>query len=286
MFDGQMPTIGLDAPVILLGRGGSGTRMISQLVQQLNVYLGDVANVSSDSLDWVETLYDLAIEVLGAGVVAGSARDSHWRDRLRRKAADMLAFGGRSPGEPWGWKLPETMLALAPVLRAFPEARVVHLVRHPVTSALRRTHLTSRMDNPIGRAVLRAAYRARGLEPDRIGRDEPYFHNAVSWDFQLRTATGILNATETPALMLRYEDVCADPHGAQARIAHYLGLPPPSTAQSSITDESRTNEAASVDPRAQRVWSICRETASGLGYEAAAPVGGSRYAVRGPTSPP
>ena len=242
--------------------------MVSQLTLPLGVFLGDVANDYSDSSDWVETFYDLAIEMLADGVAAGSARDAYWRERLRRQASQMLARGDRSVNEPWGWKLPETMLALAPALRAFPRARVVHLVRHPVTSALRRTHMTSRLDNRVGQAVLPAAYRVRGLDPNQIGRDEPYMHNALSWDFQLRTVLEILKTTPTPVLMLRYEDVCADPHAAQATIAGFLGLPALPPAQASITDWSRTNAVEAFDPRAQQVWAICGETAEALGYEA------------------
>lgn len=261
---------GLDAPVILLGRGGSGTRVISQSTQPLGVFLGDVANPSSDSLEWVDTLYDLSIEVLVAGVAEGSPRDAYWRERLRAKAGDILAQAGRSSSEPWGWKLPETMLALAPVLRAFPHARIIHLVRHPLTSALRRTHVTSRTDSRLGQAALSAAYRAHGLDPDMIDRDEPYIHNALSWDFQLRTAMDALKSAGDRLLVVRYEDLCADPDGVQTRIAGFLGLTAPPPAQAALIDLRRTNEVAAFDSRAQRVWSICSETAEALGYEAGA----------------
>jgi hypothetical protein len=271
MVEEQDSPENLDGPVILLGRGGSGTRMLSMLSVQLGVFLGNVLNESLDSVEWVETLYDLAVEVTTSGVPARSARDLYWRERLREHAAGVLTSGKCPWTALWGWKLPETILAMGPVLRAFPRARVVHLVRHPVTSSLRRTHMTSRTDNRIGRTVLPAAYRSCGLDPDDIARDEPYIHNAVTWAFQVGAAVGILRTMNAASLVLRYEDLCADPVQAQATVAQFLGIEVPPHALAPVRDENRMNQIAEFDVRAQRVWHICREAAKALGYEKNAP---------------
>lgn len=258
--------VGLDRPVILLGRGGSGTRMLTELALGLGVFLGGSLNDSGDSLEWVASLYDLAIDASHGQIEAGSARDLDWRARLRALASGILADAGRDPEAAWGWKLPETMLTLGVALRAFPDARVVHLVRHPLTSSLRRTHLTSRLDNPIGQIVLEAAYRAAGLDLARLSRDGPYVHNAASWNYQVRSALSTLTGTDARVLQVRYEELCASPARTQALIAAFIGADIPDGAPSCSVDAARTNAIDPSDQRADVVWSICGETAQSLGY--------------------
>jgi hypothetical protein len=160
------------------------------------------------------------------------------------------------------------MLTLPHALRAFPRARVVHLVRHPVTSALRRTHMTSRLDNPVGRAVLPAAYRAFGLDPDNIEHDAPYIHNAVSWAYQVGGVLGTLRSMP-PAqgcLQFRYEEICAAPDEAQMRLTAFLGAAAPITEPPEI-DARRTGDFRTEDDKAKEIWSICGRLALELGYE-------------------
>jgi hypothetical protein len=260
--------LALSQPVILLGRGGSGTRLLAQLALSIGAFLGNELNASHDSVEWVETLYDLAVETVAGDIASGSARDLYWQSQLRRRASEILATGRRDPTCLWGWKLPETMLTLPHALRAFPRARVVHLVRHPVTIALRRTHITSRLDNPVGRAVLPAAYRACGFDMDNIELDEPYIHNALSWAYQVGGVLGTLQSM-LPAqgcLQIRYEDICAAPDEAQKKLTAFLGVPVPITEPPEI-DARRTGDYRAEDDKAKKIWSICGELAFELGYD-------------------
>jgi LPS sulfotransferase NodH len=255
-------------PVVLLGRGGSGTRVLSELALANGVFLGNRVNVSGDSVEWVEALYPLAVEAADFGVAEGSERDASWRDALMRRAAAILGAAGREARDPWGWKLPETTVALPQVVRTFPRARVVHLVRHPVTISLRRTHMTSRLDNPVGRAVLYAAYRTAGRDARRIADDGEAVHNALSWDYQMRTVLDALDARPAGVrvMQLHYEDVCADPVAALAQVAAFLERPAPDAASAPAIEPGRTNEAAIADERAEAIWAICEATAARLGY--------------------
>jgi len=124
------------------------------------------------------------------------------------------------------------------------------------------------MDNPIGQAVLPAAYRACGMNPETIPGDEPYLHNAASWQFQVGGVLAVLRVMvgEGRVLQLRYEDVCADPAGAQGRVAGFLGLPVPGGTIAAGIDLARMNPAMLPDGRMDRVWSVCGDTATALGY--------------------
>lgn len=94
--------------------------------------------------------------------------------------------------------------------------------------ALRRSHLTSRMDNPIGRAVLPAAYRHVGRDPERIGADPVWLHNAASWTYQLGHALDCRTAAKPPPwLQLSYEDICSDVQGVASKLSAFAGSPLP-----------------------------------------------------------
>lgn len=253
-------------PVILAGRGGSGTRLLSQLVHSGGVFLGSTLNVSFDSVEWVGDLYPLALEALTAGVPSDSSRDRAWRRRLQLRAAAILAKGNRSPTDSWGWKLPETILALPQVLRAFPGAQVVHLVRHPVSSALRRTHRTSRLNDPIGRYALPAAYRACDLDPGSIPQDEPWFHNIVSWTHQVRQAADAMEglAGAGRGLVLRYEDFFMAPERVQGQLGALLGRDFPGGLLE--LDPSRCGVESAEANVLERIWTLCGDTAARVGY--------------------
>ena len=257
-------------PVILVGRGGSGTRLLSQLVFSTGVFLGNELNVSFDSEEWIEDIYNLAIRTMSTtGIESESDEERYWIRRLRKRAATILRNAGRRPEDCWGWKLPETILILPLVLKAFPNAYVIHFVRHPLTSSWRRTHMTSRLDNPIGRAVLPAAYQAYGFELEKIECDEPYFHNLITWTYQVQQAYEILGNRARPdrILHLRYEDICDNPADVQDRVVDFLGLTPPKIDCAIKINPERINELPDYDPNIEKAWLICGEVASRFGYE-------------------
>lgn len=260
----------LRAPIILAGRGGSGTRLLSEAAADGNVFLGNELNASADSLEWVGPIYEIAIGSLGRTYLPGDTPPDFgedWERYLVGTARDILGKGKWDGQQPWGWKLPESLLALEDLFKAFPQARFVHLVRHPVTSALRRSHMTSREDNPIGKAVLRAAYVAAGLDPAQRHDHETYFHNAVTWRFQVGNAVRFAreNLSDEQYLLLKYEDFCTRPRETKAELLNFLGVSDRNPAHAEI-DENRTGDIAPGDPRIAEVWEFCKEVATEIGY--------------------
>jgi hypothetical protein len=259
------PSAALDAPVVFTGRGGSGTRLLSQLADTLGVFIGNRVNRSGDSIEWVPLIYRMAVETaVSADLPAGS----RYRTEIRTLAADVLQASPMRPPQAWGLKLPEAMLVLPLLIDAFPQAKVVHLTRHPVPASLRRTHMTSRMDNAVGAATLPNAYRDANRDARSIATDEPYVHNACSWRYQVsrvvrygRAALGAGRYLES-----RYEDVCTDTAASIERLRAFLGITGERHAGSVAIDASRMGGWDSSDPRARTVWEICGETAALLGY--------------------
>ncbi len=255
-----------DAPVIVTGRGGSGTRLISGIVQQCGVFLGNELNVSADSLEWVDTIYPIAIEKHATEGDPPPERRANWTAALRSTAERIRSDGKLADDALWGFKLPEAMLIAPELLEAFPEAKVVHLVRHPVTSSLRRTHVTSRTDNVVGEAVCASAYRAVGRDPALAESDPDWRRNAITWRYQVDPVARLGKALGPERyLEISFEELCADPTATRQRVLAFLGreagdMPPIPVSK------RRAATRLWLRPQKKWIWRLCGETARMLGY--------------------
>ncbi len=255
-----LPPEPLEPPVILTGRGGSGTRLLAEVMLAQGVDLGHSLNRSLDSLQWVDLLYEITLANLAGHTQpwAGS-----WSEELRHRAR----WHHRHPAEiagPWGFKLPEAMLVGHELMEAWPTARVIHLVRHPLDVCLRRTHMTSRMTNPIGKAILLAAYQALGMNQDPA-TDPPHMHNAVSWWFQLERMQALKRQYPHQILEVCYEDLCDRTNTATGQLCAALELKQRPTELS--VDTARRRRWQPGDQRAEDVWRVCGELAALYGYK-------------------
>ena len=246
------------------GRGGSGTRLLSLILQQLGFFLGNRLNTTQDSIEWVGLIYQMA---------ADSLRDPHgtapaiWRDKVYARSQAILRASSGFHNFNWGLKLPEVMLVLPELSAALPDAKFLHLVRHPLDCCLRRTHKTSRMNNPIGKATLSAAYRE--LSQNRSPIDDPdHLRNAFSWCYQIEHLCHWTNNSDfekNRLLEIRYEDLCDSTQREADRIAAFLGqVSRPVTLE---IDEARRRKWSDNDSRANEVWDICGKVACQYGYE-------------------
>ncbi|MCY3874357.1 MAG: sulfotransferase [Rhodobacteraceae bacterium] len=253
----------LSQPVVATGRGGSGTRLLSMLLQEHGVFLGNRLNGSEDSIEWIGVQYESAARKL----TDGAPERGCWNEALSGCAEKILQRGQWKEGQLWGWKLPETMLILPEVVQAFPNARIVHLVRHPVDTCLRSTHVTSRTDIPVGAATLHAAYSRLGWRRDP-GDDDDYIRNSASWVFQVQGAIQFgRELGSSRYLEIRFEDLCADAQAVSDAIARFLDIPETESAVGGIIDNTRRRYWAEGDKRALEVWSICGEIGKTLGYD-------------------
>jgi hypothetical protein len=255
----------IDAIVLFTGRGGSGTRLLSQLAADAGIFIGNQLNKSGDSIEWIDLIYRMALQTGGQRELPSGSK---YRQEIRGRAQQILGDAPPSRSGLWGLKLPETMLVLPLLIDAFPHAKVIHLTRHPVSSSLRRTHMTSNLDNAVGAVALPAAYRYANRDTGQIATDAPYLHNAYAWNFQVsrvvRYARDVLGAARY--LEIRYEDVCAQPDGVLALVRSYLGCADQQVATSIQVDISRASAWEPRDPRVETIWDICGETAALLGY--------------------
>lgn len=123
-------------PVAVGGVGGSGTRIIAELLTEMGVFMGDFVNHALDNYAWP----------LGAELdVPDIAPPPH-----RRQQSIAYALGGfehamlgalaRSdrPYLGWGWKVPTSFLWLSELHDFFPGLRYLHVIRHGLDMAYSR----------------------------------------------------------------------------------------------------------------------------------------------------
>jgi len=237
----------LDSPLVLLAKGGGGSRLLSVLVQDCGVALGHDVNISGDCMDMVIAVYQ--------GVIEKYKCRAQWQrelvvPQLRLAAARMLTKMPEEQRNSWGFKLPENLILLPELNSAFPEARYVQMFRNPVSTCLRRTHMTARLDNQIGRVTLPLAYRAAGIDAREMLEDSPAVHNAYSTLHQIETAIHFCHShfNERRYCEVRFQNILKDPAGALASFSSWLGVTPVSNRLADEIDVKRASQPKSAYP--------------------------------------
>ena len=206
-------------PVILMGRGKSGTRLMAWACSKLGLSLGTTETLPAGDIDhrpFREVIKSLARRNLDVQVM-GDLREPELIlfEKSAYEAAHWLRL---QPGgeRGWGWKWPETYLIAPYVYATFPHGRYIHMVRDGRDIAFKH-HSTDDASRKLGRTVLA-----------HLGmNDAPrYLQNAVSWEFQVnayRTFAQVIPAEQR--FEMTYEQFCSDPQGMMQRIADFLHLP-------------------------------------------------------------
>jgi hypothetical protein len=215
--------------IAIIGRGNSGTRVISHTLSRSGVFMGWHQNAAGDLMppdDLYEacremaqhiSLVDLQWDVTAA---VDSPPSDRFRDLVLRYLQPVLTSGAKNRG----WKLPETTLVLPWITQLFPEVRFVWWVRDPRDNILSK-HKTDDLSfygipSPDVDELLSTRYKdlrdlalARGSVPTPSvpWADESWsaydelrvrLRRALSWKFQY----DLIVATPKPAhwMMVRY----------------------------------------------------------------------------------
>jgi tetratricopeptide (TPR) repeat protein len=199
-------------PVFLLGFPGSGTSLLEQLMAQLpGCTPGAEFSTVADLAARVERLtgagaYPQALD----GALVGEGQDlpaqlrAHYQQARDRLGAETRFMTDRTPSNLWH-------LGLIKLL--FPEAPIIHLLRHPLDVML---GVLARDEKLEGNADVSLAAAAR--------------HYALSMEM-VKHYRAQLTLRYLP---VRYEDLVAAPHATLARVAGFIGadaasLPPEET---------------------------------------------------------
>lgn len=254
-------------PIICIGRGHGGTRLVSKMMQDFGVFIGqhEQINGCEDSLDWVTLIYKMVAE---GGPAIEFAGGRGYKDEIRNLARLILKAAPIPPGLPWGWKLPETTLVMPEFAEAFPKAKFIHCLRHPISAALRNTHLTSDPKSVMGIYTVPGAYAYCRQPLSEIDGDPEWMRSAYTWEHQVGRAMKLGRLLGSDRyLEIKYEDICANTDWAFGVMERFLKFRRVRRRPSLDIDPARQNHWHSDDPRAPKIWEICGETAKEAGYK-------------------
>lgn len=203
------------SPIILMGRGHSGTRVLAWICEHLGIRLGTQAGKDTadpGDLRFTRTIKKIAVRNLGQ-VDPKTVRD---RDLRRFTRALVRYHAGLRPDGLWGWKFPETYLIAPLVHRAVPQARYLHLVRDGRDLAFKR-HLTDDPKKTLGAKILNQVDAMDAAHPVQAAR---------SWAFQVDTyASFRRRVPDLPVLDLTFEHLVENPVAATESVCDFLRVP-------------------------------------------------------------
>lgn len=118
-----------NAPIVIGGCGGSGTRLAVEMLRRAGVFMGHHLNESLDAMHFVPFLEEKIPAILSETKRLDYALPAHvtpWLETLQSLALQHL--GGQTPAR-WGWKNPRSIYILPLILEIYPEMRFIHIIR-------------------------------------------------------------------------------------------------------------------------------------------------------------
>ena len=224
-------------PIAIGGVGGSGTRVVAAMFRDLDYYLGDDLNDAYDNL-WFTLLFkrrsilvaterefrrliDLffkrmtvperpsAEDARQAFLLAEVDRLQHPREWLLERARSFSEYSSAlGKDQPWGWKEPNTHIVIDRLFDANPDLLYIHTVRHPIRMSL------SRNQNQL-----------QNWGPIFLNRDvstEPRLSLSF-WCAAHRRILDLQRSAPRRALVVDYDELCADPEAQYGRILNFAG---------------------------------------------------------------
>ncbi len=244
-------------PLVIIGMHRSGTSMITGMLEEMGLFLGKGKEAGNNR----EHPFFVKINEWLLDQCRGSWRDPEpiraliGHAELRELVTDYLGFYMKTSRAisflglrgyfrygtpaaldmPWGWKDPRNTYTLPIWLDLFPDAKVVHIMRHGVDVANSMKVRTDKgmkrtMDELPARSKIK--YRTlyhRWLEPKLWG-----FANAIQdgslqsglelWERYLREAHEHVVRLGSQALEFRYEDFLQEPGPVLQKLADFANL--------------------------------------------------------------
>lgn len=238
------------SPVVVSGVGGSGTRVVSEILMRLGYHLGTDNNSAHDNLwfrfllkrpEWlarcrrenpqeIHRALDLLTGLLtGAfhpgradwAFILAAAREQGWRGAKR--FLRLLRAQGRAPASAtgWGWKEPSVHVLLEELFAHYPRMKYIHAMRHGLDMAF-----TGKLSQIRDWAELYGV----AASPDE--KDLP----RVLLDYWIRANRQALEACARAGggrfHVLDFDRLCAQPRSEVERLVQFLGC----TAPESLLD--------------------------------------------------
>lgn len=221
----------LPPPVVVFNKSHSGSRLLALLLLQQSVFMGGQLNESLDSLPLLKLVeWIVAREYPSFAMLR---RPDEWPQDLQNLIGAVLDahLAGWERGQPWGWKLCETVYVLPLVAALFPDARFVHLIRDGRDVAF-SDHVSPEL--PFWRKVYFGtdairSWRGMPLDNPAYVR-KSHLYNAQHWQESVTLGRhyGVMLGPSYHEIY--YEQLCATPFEEGRKLMVFLGLKPDDAA--------------------------------------------------------
>jgi hypothetical protein len=224
------------SPIAIGGVGGSGTRLVAEMMRALGIAMGDDLNHASDNL-WFSLLFsrnaaldcgDAEFDAMTSALVSGlsgrehdpaaavlirvladDGRPQHPSPWLQERAASLLqAMQDRRERARWGWKEPNTHMFIERLWQRIPNLKYVHVVRNGMDMAYSRNQRQVQFWGP---AVL--------------GSDGPLTpaRSLSYWCRVHQKVERLLADNRERMFWLDYDAFCADPGNGIRALLQFIG---------------------------------------------------------------
>ncbi|HUL00926.1 MAG TPA: sulfotransferase [Nitrospirota bacterium] len=256
-------------PVIIIGMHRSGTSMVSRTIEALGLFQGIEKDTNNEAFlfqhinDWLLRMSGGAWDYPGPfALLLGNARVragavEFIRKRLASRHA--ISFFGRSGAinfntpatvhAPWGWKDPRNTFTLPLWLDIFPNARVIHVLRHGVDVAASLKARTEKIENEASSSPgknkklrMNPLFRFHLPLVDTL-RCTSLEGGFTLWEEYLCEARAHVQALKDHAIEFRYEDFLADPTKNLLQLVEFCGLRASRDNVVRIADNALTSRA-------------------------------------------
>jgi Sulfotransferase family len=276
------------SPVLVIGMHRSGTRLLDEILNGLGVFMGADRQADGESVTFMlinETIFHqcgtfwneplpvhfvLSDPALLERVVAlaHDALTARFENYLGQQDAKLRQVAGDAA--PFGWKDPRNTFTLPVWRQIFPEARVIHVLRHGVDAAasLAQRHGAA-LRAATGEALPPAltVIRDHGLGVLSSRRGWNLAEAFTMWEQYVEKARLESAELGDRALEIRFEDLLRRPEELIATIARFCGVDVPEGLQATLPriDASRAF-AYRQDPTLLAFAQSSREALGRYGY--------------------
>jgi len=124
------------SPVFVGGVGGSGTRVVTDILMKMGFFMGDKLNSSNDYMELVN-LFPKLRDLMQSYETKSNPEIIHFincqikevRKSIQNAMQDQFRYKG------WGWKVPTNFFILEYLNENFPDLKYIHVIRHGLDMA-------------------------------------------------------------------------------------------------------------------------------------------------------
>ena len=220
------------APIAIGGIGGSGTRLIAEILIRLGIYMGEDINPARDNLwftllfkrvellDMPDDQFKELITIFRVGMTRSRplatpeiellyniASTNEWLGQRARSLASIQ----EAPDQPkvWGWKEPNTHIVIRRLLRFMPDIKYIHVMRNGLDMAYSANQQQLKLWGP------------HFIGPEC--QSTPYY-SLRYWHIINQRILELKHVMGTNCLLFSYDQFCHAPRAELEKLANFLGI--------------------------------------------------------------